>query len=441
VLRFLREVSGPAVGLEAIRALFPDVPRCVLADLLRRYRYVWRWRYREQGFRLDWKRPGAVWAIDFSEPPQPIDGVFDQLFAVRDLAGHEQLAWTPVKGAAAEQAMAVMGGLFREHGAPLVVKCDNGSAFISDEFQAFLAERGVLLLYSPPRRPQYNGAVERSNGVLKTYTQQHAAAEQHPFRWTSDDVEAARQLANTLSRPWGYRGPTPNEAWQKRERIADEQRQAFQAAAERERGIARHDLDLPPMEKLSREDQARLDRLALQRALCALDYLEMHRADRPKKAKRLSRAELAKRAAETAGAKESAAPAPPDASPPPSDPAPIPRASFEGAAAKSSESRPDAAASEALAAPTAPQSRVESNNATVNTSPAAASPAAAQKNETSQLAPPMAADTMRARAEGEAGVRAGPSLSAPADVEPAKPPWPLRFIAPLLAGLKAAKIS
>jgi hypothetical protein len=330
-----------------------------------------------------------------------------------------------------------MGGLFDEHGAPLVVKCDNGSAFISDAFQAFLAERGVLLLYSPPRKPAYNGAVERANGVLKTYTQQHAAAEAHPFRWTSDDVEAARQLANTMSRPWGYRGVTPDEAWRARKPIGDEQRQAFQAAAERERLSARGDLGLPPTGELSRDDQARLDRLALQRALCALDYLEMHRADRPKKAKRLSRAELAKRAAETASASDITRPAPSDASPPPGDSAPDAPASFASGAPTSSESYHEAVASKALDTATAPESGVESNNKTMNTR----SKAAAPENEKSQLAPPMAADTMRAEADGEPGARAGPSPPAPADVEPAKPPWPLRFIAPLFARLKAAMIS
>ena len=312
VLRFLKEVSGPAVGLEALRALFPDVPRCVLADLLGRYRRVWRRRHRQHGWRLSWKRPGAVWAIDFSEPPYPIDGVFEQLFAVRDLASHRQLAWTPVTGPTAEQAVAVLRELFRKYGPPLVIKCDNGSAFISEAFQAFLAEHGVLLLYSPPLHPQYNGAVERSNGVLKTYTQQHAASEQHPFRWTSDDVEAARQLANTLSRPWGHRRETPDEAWQGRTPITDDQRRPFRAEAERQRLVARADLGLPVTGDLSRTDQARLDRMALERALCSLGYLEMRRENRPpKKAKRPARAALAAAAASAA----------PPASPPPVSPA------------------------------------------------------------------------------------------------------------------------
>ena len=45
VFHFLQHVTGPAVGLPALQDLFPTVPRCVLQDLLVRYRCVWRWRY------------------------------------------------------------------------------------------------------------------------------------------------------------------------------------------------------------------------------------------------------------------------------------------------------------------------------------------------------------------------------------------------------------
>jgi transposase InsO family protein len=302
VRRFLREVSGPAVGLEAMRALFPEAPRCVLADLLRRYRRVWRRRNRQRGRRLVWKRPGAVWAIDFSEAPWLIDGVFPYLFAVRDLASHCQLAWRPVMAETAEEAVAALEALFREHGPPLVIKCDNGSAFLAAAFQSLLARHGVLPLYSPPCHPQYNGALERSNGTLKTYTDRRAIAEQHPFRWTSENVESARQLANRLSRPWGHRGQTPEQAWQARLPIPAAERRRFQAEADHQRPPTRADLGLPAASKLSHADQARLDRLALERSLLVLDYLEMKCADRPAKARRPARAALERTACASATA-------------------------------------------------------------------------------------------------------------------------------------------
>jgi hypothetical protein len=102
VVRFLREVSGPAVGLAALQALFRTIPRCILQDLLHRYRHVWRYRYRQNGFQLDWRRAGTVWAIDFSQAIHGIDGVYEYLFPVRDLASHCQWAWHPFRGETAQ---------------------------------------------------------------------------------------------------------------------------------------------------------------------------------------------------------------------------------------------------------------------------------------------------------------------------------------------------
>lgn len=118
----------------------------------------------------------------------------------------------------------------RVYGPPLVIKHDNGSAFRADVTQQALAEALVAQLFSPPGQPQYNGAVERGNGVLKTYTHQHAQSEGHPFRWTSEDVHHAQDLANTISRPWDAHGFSPAQAWQERPPLTPEERQVFLVA-------------------------------------------------------------------------------------------------------------------------------------------------------------------------------------------------------------------
>ena len=298
VLRFVSEVSGVAVGLAALRPLFTHLPRCVLEDLLRRARKVRRQRYREAGFRLDWRQAGRVWAIDFSAATQPIDGVLPYLFPVRDLASHQQLAWLPLRGETADEACLALERLFLEHGPPLIVKSDNGSAFIAEKFGALLEKYHVTPLFSPPRRPQYNGALERSNGTLKTYTQLRAETQGHPLRWTSDDVESARQLANTVSRPWGHTGHTPDEAWQARSAITADERTKFDIEVTARRAVGGLELGLDPAAELNHFDQSRLDRVALQRALVATGNLRIERADRaPRKPQRLSRQELAARAA------------------------------------------------------------------------------------------------------------------------------------------------
>ena len=302
VVRFLHHVTGPAVGLPALQDLFRNVPRCILEDLLRRYRKVWQTRYAQHGFELTWHHAGAVWAIDFTKPREPIDGVFPYLLAIRDLASHCQLAWRPVRGESVADVLPTLRELFAEHGLPLVLKSDNGSAFIAEALHALLGEMLVAQLFSPVHQPQYNGALERNNGVLKVYTHQHAVSVGHPFRWTAEDVDHAQQLANTISRPWGARGLSPEQAWQERAPITAEARQAFGTALDAHRAWAARELALDLAAELSVADRARLDRLAISGALQELGYLTLRRRGHVERPQRPSREELAKRVAKFRGA-------------------------------------------------------------------------------------------------------------------------------------------
>jgi transposase InsO family protein len=277
IIGFLHHVSGPAIGLPALQALFTEVPAVILEDLSCRYRRVWWRRYRRKGLRLTWHVPGAVWAMDFSKAPYLIDGVCMYLFAVRDLASHYQIAWIPVPDLRAETVLPLLEQLFQEHGAPLVLKSDNGSAFIADQLTEFLAANQVSQLFSPAGRPQYNGALERSNGVLKTYTGLHAIREGHPFRWTSDDVEHARQLANTISRPWGPKGPTPDEAWQNRQPVTAQQRGEFFRSVQAQLPQAAEDQGLPAVTSLTPAQNRMVTRMAIERVLEQSGHLTMKR--------------------------------------------------------------------------------------------------------------------------------------------------------------------
>ncbi len=50
--------------------------------------------------------------------------------------------------------------LFAQHGAPLVLKRDNGSNLAGGEVDELLDAHGVIALNSPPHYPAYNGAIE-----------------------------------------------------------------------------------------------------------------------------------------------------------------------------------------------------------------------------------------------------------------------------------------
>jgi hypothetical protein len=113
--------------------------------------------------------------LDHSEPGTkqgtigPIEGRWPNLLAVRDLASGCQLAWLPVPDETAETTIQALQWLFLEHGALLVLKCDNGSGFIAEAMRGFLA-RWQLVRKLPSRRTQ-----SRRSALVR------APAKQSPF--------------------------------------------------------------------------------------------------------------------------------------------------------------------------------------------------------------------------------------------------------------------
>jgi transposase InsO family protein len=229
VIRFLDE-HGPHLGVPALRTCFPAMSRAELSDLLHRYRAVWRARNRVPLRVLEWSGAGRVWAIDFTGPVPALDGGASYVLAVRDLASGRQLLWRAVDAATGAAAGEALADLFARHGAPLVLKSDNGSPFTGGEVRALLAGHGVLGLYSPPYWPRYNGSIEAGIGALKERTASCAARCGHSGVWTVDDLAAARAQANAQARPWGAGGASPDEVWAARAPITAQERAAFGAA-------------------------------------------------------------------------------------------------------------------------------------------------------------------------------------------------------------------
>ena len=260
VLDVLKEL-GPATSVATLRDCFPQMPRVELDDLVRRYRRVWQIRNQHAPYTLRWQRIGAVWAMDFSEPPRPIDGIYPYLLAVRDLASHQQLLWLPVHDMTADTTIEALWMLFLLHGAPLVLKADNGSAFIADATREVLSPFAVNLLFSPPHTPGYNGSIEAGIGSLKTRTERHATRAGHPGYWTTDDVAAAQTEANATARPQGETGPTPNELWQTRWLITPQERRLFQQTVHQKRE------EVNSKEDVSAKEERRMQREAIRRAL------------------------------------------------------------------------------------------------------------------------------------------------------------------------------
>jgi len=281
---------GPGVGLPTLRSRFADLARAELTTLLQAYRCRWRAEHPRLVHVLHWQRPGTVWAMDFAEAPCAIDGVQEYLLAVRDLASGQQLLWRPVAAPTAEVVLAELPWLFLQHGAPLVLKTDNGAAFIADALRWYLDRCGVGQLFSPPRTPAYNGSIEASIGALKKRTERQCQSAGHPGWWTGPTVEAARVEANQQARPRRLHGLTPEQVWAARAPVTAQERAAFQATVDRLRTEARVEQDLPAQAVLTRRQQAAVDRVAFRRALVAHDLLVFRRRRIPP---RISRPKLA----------------------------------------------------------------------------------------------------------------------------------------------------
>jgi hypothetical protein len=104
--------------------------------------------------------------MDSTEAPLPLDGVYAYVFVVR--ASGNLLLSLPAEVEDARTAGGALVSLFREHGAPLVIKADNDSAFTARETQELLSPWSPSFRLSPLGMPSYNGSCEAGIGLLKT---------------------------------------------------------------------------------------------------------------------------------------------------------------------------------------------------------------------------------------------------------------------------------
>ena len=283
VIRWL-DTHGPHLGVPALRVCFPRMGRAELSDLVRRYRRVWRARHRVPLRVLHWSGIGRVWAIDFTGPLLTLEGDGRFVLAVRDLASGRQLLWRAVKEATGEVVREVLADLFARCGVPVVLKCDNGSAFICAAVRELLTEREVVVLYSPPHWPRYNGAIEAGIGSMKERTAACAARSGHAGVWTWDDLAGAQAEANTQSRPWCENAASADSVWEGRAPITGQERTAFAAAVAEAYKQRLLEACADDREKVTLE--ASVARSAIELALVKCGYLQYRRRSIPPPIKR-----------------------------------------------------------------------------------------------------------------------------------------------------------
>jgi transposase InsO family protein len=276
-LAALLDFLGPVATLPVLWRSFPELARAEVEERLRAYRHDVLLKNGVEILALRWTWAGAVWAMDFAEPPAPVDAAFPYILSVRDLGSGKALLWLPVREKSAAAVRDALRALFVELGAPLVLKHDNDGAFCAGGVPELLAAHGVVDLRSPCYYPEYNGACEAGIGTLKTYAHHEAARHDRPGEWACDDVEAARLRANELSRPRGHAGPTPDELWRDRRPVYDNERETFRELldAQRVRHIEQARADRAG--ELTDGDQARVERQGIAAALVACGILVVRR--------------------------------------------------------------------------------------------------------------------------------------------------------------------
>lgn len=162
--------AHPKWSMKQLRKALPGLPRNSAVAYLRRYERVCRKRRRRR-HRVLWNMPGTVWAIDGTWLERCVEGSGRRALIVVELHSKKTLALESVSGERIVEVERVLAQLIQKHGAPLVLKLDNGSAFISLRIAVFCALRGITLMHSPPRQPAFNGTCEVSGRWAKRRAQ------------------------------------------------------------------------------------------------------------------------------------------------------------------------------------------------------------------------------------------------------------------------------
>lgn len=282
--------QGPQTGLRPLKVLFPDMARGEILDVLWRFRRIFVRKNHLVVHSLTWEFPGMVWAMDHTDVTLPVDGFFKRVFSVRDLGSGCQILWLPVEDGTAPVTIRALNQLFIQNGPPLVLKSDNGSAFISDEMSSFLRTWGVVQLLSPPGIPQYNGSCEAGIGSMEIRTRWEAVRNGRWMDWTLEDMERARIQANQTAR--GIGSPAPEEIWKNRPEISCKFRGAFRSTIHEEEIKERLERGIQPEAELERYEQSSIDRVSIRRALVAHGILRFRKRDVPLPIKKIFRAKI-----------------------------------------------------------------------------------------------------------------------------------------------------
>lgn len=190
-----------------------------------------------------------MWALDGTLFEQLVAPLGRRALIVVELHGKKTLCMQSVPGERARAATAVLERLIEQHGAPLVLKVDNGSAFIARCFSDCCDRHGITLMYSPVGQPSWNGTCE----VSCRWGKARAVAAAHRRGATDELTQADLDAAVTCT------GPLP--------RIDDALRSHFRAVVAEQLAVVCHERGLVLDAHTAHHVRRSLGRVAARRAL------------------------------------------------------------------------------------------------------------------------------------------------------------------------------
>jgi putative transposase len=173
---------------------------------------------------VDVTAPNDLWTVDFKGWWRASNGERCEPLTVRDAFSRFVLAIDVLPGTGAAGVRVVFERLFRRHGLPKAIQCDNGTPFVSmsargglTALSAWWVSLGVELIRSRPACPQDNGGHERMHADMAAEIEALPSSSRALQQRACDKW---RQEFNHVRPHDSLDGKTPSEVYKRSERAA-----------------------------------------------------------------------------------------------------------------------------------------------------------------------------------------------------------------------------
>jgi len=150
------------------------------------------------------KSPNDVWTIDFKGWWRTLDGSRCAPLTIRDACSRYVLSIVVLDAMTGEHVRAELERLFKKHGLPRAIQCDNGTPFVATRarggfttLSVWLASLGIRIVRSRLGCPQDNGGHERM----------HRDVAEDVERWPSDDLRAQQHRLDRWKQEFNHVRP------------------------------------------------------------------------------------------------------------------------------------------------------------------------------------------------------------------------------------------